>query len=89
MEMKFYLGLYPAMSKNLIFVGEKMIFNFLFVSSEVATDEVDHLFASTDDDHDDRLSYKEIIDNYDIFVGSEVTDYGDYLQNIHKLRDEL
>uniref|UniRef100_A0A1B0CHJ2 EF-hand domain-containing protein n=1 Tax=Lutzomyia longipalpis TaxID=7200 RepID=A0A1B0CHJ2_LUTLO len=56
---------------------------------DVATDEVQHLFASSDDDHDDRLSYEEIISNYDTFVGSEATDYGDHLQNIHHLSDEL
>lgn len=59
------------------------------ICSEVATDEVDHLFAASDDDHDERLSYDEIIDNYDIFVGSEATDYGDHLQNIDQFRDEL
>lgn len=55
----------------------------------MATDEVDHLFVSSDDNHDDRLSYQEIIDNYDIFVGSEATDYGDHLQNLDYFRDEL
>lgn len=55
----------------------------------MATDEVDHLFAAADEDHDDRLSYDEIVNNHDIFVGSEATDYGDHLQNIDKFRDEL
>lgn len=58
-------------------------------NDEVATDEVEHLFAATDDDHDDRLSYVEIIEKYDIFVGSEATDYGDHLQNIEEFHDEL
>uniref|UniRef100_U5ET68 Reticulocalbin-3 n=1 Tax=Corethrella appendiculata TaxID=1370023 RepID=U5ET68_9DIPT len=58
-------------------------------NEEVAIDEVDHLFASSDEDHDDRLSYPEIIEKYDIFVGSEATDYGDHLQNIHHFNDEL
>ena len=58
-------------------------------NEEVAGEEVDHLFAAADDDHDDRLSYNEIIDNYDIFVGSEATDYGDHLQNIEEFHDEL
>lgn len=57
--------------------------------SEVASDEVDHLFVSADENHDDRLAYQEIVDNYDIFVGSEATDYGDHLQNIDHYRDEL
>lgn len=64
--------------------------NFSFcISSEVATDEVDHLYVAADDDHDDRLSYTEIVNNYDIFVGSEATDYGDHLQKIHHFDDEL
>lgn len=58
-------------------------------NEEVATDEVDHLFAAADDDHDDRLSYEEIIEKYDVFVGSEATDYGDHLQNIEEFHDEL
>lgn len=58
-------------------------------NEEVAADEVDHLFASADDDHDDRLSYDEIIEKYDVFVGSEATDYGDHLQNIEEFHDEL
>lgn len=60
-----------------------------FSPSEVASDEVDHLFVASDDDHDDRLSHQEIIDKYDIFVGSEATDYGDHLHNIHHFDDEL
>lgn len=61
----------------------------LLLYSDVATDEVNHLFAASDNDGDDRLSYDEIIDNHDLFVGSEATDYGDHLQNIDKFRDEL
>lgn len=70
--------------------GEEEIANrFCSLCRDVAVEEVDHLFASTDDDHDDRLSYDEIITNYEIFVGSEATDYGDHLQNIDNFRDEL
>lgn len=63
--------------------------SFLWNYSDVATDEVNHLFAAADSDQDDRLSYDEIIDNHDLFVGSEATDYGDHLQNIDKFKDEL
>lgn len=61
----------------------------LSIRSDVASDEVDHLFASADNDHDDRLSYDEIVDNHDLFVGSEATDYGDHLHNIDRFNDEL
>lgn len=59
---------------------------FLSFHRDIAVEEVDHLFASADDDHDDRLAYQEVIENYDVFVGSEATDYGDHLT---KLKDEL
>ncbi|XP_015109153.1 reticulocalbin-2 [Diachasma alloeum] len=58
-------------------------------NEDLATDEVDHLFAASDDDHDNRLSYDEVLEHHDVFVGSEATDYGDYLQDIERFTDEL
>lgn len=58
-------------------------------NEEIAEEEVDHLFASSDDDHDDMLSFQEVLEHHDIFVGSEATDYGDHLHNIHTFSDEL
>ncbi|XP_003699738.1 reticulocalbin-2 [Megachile rotundata] len=58
-------------------------------NEEIASDEVDHLFAASDDDHDNRLSFDEILDHHDTFVGSEATDYGDHLQDIERFTDEL
>lgn len=72
------------------FLNHNEILSWIVPSNdEVATEEVDHLFVASDEDHDDRLSYDEIIDKYDIFVGSEATDYGDHLQNIEEFHDEL
>lgn len=45
--------------------------------------------AAADDDHDELLSFDEILSNHDVFVGSEATDYGEHLQNIHSIIDEL
>lgn len=58
-------------------------------NAEIAEEETEHLFVSADDDHDDLLSFDEILDNHETFVGSEVTDYGSHLQNIHHFEDEL
>jgi len=68
-----------------------IIFLYLFVDAfrEIANDEVDHLFVGSDDDHDNRLSFDEILDHHDAFVGSEATDYGDHLQDIDRFNDEL
>lgn len=72
------------------FLNHNEILSWIVPSNEeVASEEVSHLFAASDDNHDDRLSYDEIIDKYDIFVGSEATDYGDHLQNIDEFHDEL
>lgn len=58
-------------------------------NDDIAEEEVDHLFASSDDNHDNVLSFNEILEHHDTFVGSEVTDYGDHLTNIHQFNDEL
>lgn len=77
--------------KSTLFLVDHYLFlqNFFFFSSDLATDEVDHLFAASDDDHDNRLSFEEILEHHDTFVGSEATDYGDYLQDIERFADEL
>lgn len=50
---------------------------------------MNHLFAAADADQDDRLSYDEILENHDLFVGSEATNYGDHLHNIDNIHEEL
>jgi len=58
-------------------------------NEDIAEEEVSHLFAGADNDHNDLLSFKEILDNHDLFVGSEATDYGDHLHNLERFQDEL
>lgn len=58
-------------------------------NQEIAEEEVNHLFASSDDNHDDKLSFDEVVDHHEIFVGSEVTDYGDHLHKLSHFDDEL
>ena len=47
--------------------------------------EAKHLIAESDKDADGRLTREEILDNYDLFVGSQATDFGEALLN----HDEL
>ncbi|XP_022106337.1 calumenin-B-like isoform X1 [Acanthaster planci] len=42
--------------------------------------EAKHLIFEADKDKDKKLTKKEIIDNYDLFVGSQATNYGESLQ---------
>jgi len=58
-------------------------------NEEIATDEVDHLFSGADEDGNEQLTFEEVLNNHDLFVGSEATDYGDHLHNLHKFEDEL
>ncbi|UXI14813.1 calcineurin-binding protein cabin-1-like [Sarcoptes scabiei] len=57
-------------------------------NEEIAENEALHLISSADIDRDNRLSIKEILDNYDVFVGSEATDFGQQLHQTH-WQDEL
>ncbi|KAA0203349.1 hypothetical protein HAZT_HAZT009067 [Hyalella azteca] len=56
---------------------------------EVARAEMDHLFSGADADMDGALSYDEVLEQHQLFVGSEVTDYGDHLHNLHRFTEEL
>ncbi|CAL8092146.1 unnamed protein product [Calicophoron daubneyi] len=47
--------------------------------------EVKHLFSECDADRDGLLTKKEVLDKYDLFVGSPVTNFGEVLSN----HDEL
>lgn len=58
-------------------------------NDDIADDEVKHLFAGADDDVDEILTFEEILEHHDLFVGSEATDYGEHLENLHKFGDEL
>ncbi|XP_013147077.1 PREDICTED: reticulocalbin-2 [Papilio polytes] len=57
-------------------------------NEEIAEEEVEHLFASADDDHDELLSFSEVLAHQHVFVGSEATDYGDHLVG-DRFDDEL
>lgn len=56
-------------------------------SMETAKEEVEHLFSEADHNKDDKLSYVEIESEYNLFVGSEATNYGEHLEDMD--HDEL
>jgi len=57
--------------------------------TQTANEETQHLFATADGNEDGLLSLEEVLDNHDTFVGSEATDYGEHLHNMHRFDDEL
>ena len=42
----------------------------------MAKEEAQHLFSETDTNKDMKLSYTEIVDKHQLWVGSQATDYG-------------
>ncbi|XP_055375624.1 reticulocalbin-2 [Condylostylus longicornis] len=73
--------------KDGFLTGDEIISWAVPNQEQIALEEVDHLFAISDEDHDLRLSYLEIINNHETFVGSEATDFGEQLENME--HDEL
>ena len=49
--------------------------------TDVATDEAAHLIYAADKNRDAVLSTEEILNEYDLFVGSAATDYGQHLND--------
>ncbi|EDW18110.2 calumenin-B [Drosophila mojavensis] len=46
---------------------------------DTAETEAKHLIFESDSDHDQKLTKEEVLDKYDIFVGSQATDFGEAL----------
>ncbi|XP_075461145.1 reticulocalbin-2 isoform X2 [Ascaphus truei] len=55
----------------------------------IAQEEAIHLIEEIDQNGDNRLSKAEILENQDLFLTSEATDYGRQLQDEHFYHDEL
>lgn len=53
-------------------------------NNEAAVEEADHLIERSDKDKDGKLSIEEIVNNHEDFVGSQATNYGEFLP-----KDEL
>ncbi|KAJ8399964.1 hypothetical protein AAFF_G00406940 [Aldrovandia affinis] len=49
-----------------------------------ADNEAKHLIHETDTDKDERLTKKEILENWNMFVGSQATNYGEDLTKRHE-----
>lgn len=53
-------------------------------NNEAAVEEAEHLIERSDADKDGKLSIDEIVSNHEDFVGSQATNYGEFLP-----KDEL
>nr|XP_033778423.1 reticulocalbin-2 [Geotrypetes seraphini] len=55
----------------------------------IAQEEAFHLIEEIDKDGDKKLSEAEILENYELFLSSEATDYGRQLRDEHFFHEEL
>ncbi|VDN12317.1 unnamed protein product [Dibothriocephalus latus] len=63
------------------FLDRQEVTDWLFPSDYNHIDsEAKHLIAEADDDKDGKLSKSEIVSHYDLFVGSQATDFGQALR---------
>ena len=56
---------------------------------ETAEDEAEHLLEETDQDGDGKLSREEILEQFELWVGSAATDYGLQLSDKYHDPSEL
>jgi len=55
-------------------------------NTEIAIEETEHLIDMCDEDKDGKLTIDEILENHEVFLDSDATEYGQQLRFIH---DEL
>lgn len=74
-------------------LNDTEIFRWLIPDDRAtAIAEAEHILERSDANKDGRLSFDEIAENYEIFVGSEITDYGNALnaeESDNEKHDEL
>lgn len=49
-----------------------------------AAREAEHLIDGSDSNKDGKLSIDEVVEAYNLFVGSEATNYGEHMLNLHE-----
>ncbi|CAK5116021.1 unnamed protein product [Meloidogyne enterolobii] len=69
-------------NKDGVLDGEEMRAWLVPDFKQTAKQEADHLIESADENKDGKLSIDEVVNAYKIFVGSEVTNYGEHLLSV-------
>jgi len=65
--------------------GDELLFWLSPDNTEIAIDEAEHLIDMCDEDEDDRLTPDEIVENHDLWVDSDATEYGAQLRHYDEL----
>jgi len=65
--------------------GDELLFWLSPDNTEIAIDEAEHLIDMCDEDEDEKLTPDEIVDNHDLWVDSDATEYGAQLRHYDEL----
>jgi len=65
--------------------GDELLFWLSPDNTEIAIDEAEHLIDMCDEDDDNKLTPDEIVDNHDLWVDSDATEYGAQLRHYDEL----
>jgi Ca2+-binding EF-hand superfamily protein len=65
--------------------GDELLFWLSPDNTEIAIDEAEHLVDMCDEDEDEKLTPDEIVDNHDLWVDSDATEYGAQLRHYDEL----
>lgn len=65
--------------------GDELLFWLSPDNTEIAIDEAEHLIDMCDEDEDERLTPEEIVENHDLWVDSDATEYGAQLRHYDEL----
>jgi len=72
-------------NKDGFLTGDELLFWLSPDNTEIAIDEAEHLIDMCDEDEDERLTPEEIVENHDLWVDSDATEYGAQLRHYDEL----
>merc|ERR1711990_33908 len=72
-------------NKDGFLIGDELLFWLSPDNTEIAIDEAEHLIDMCDEDEDERLTPDEIVENHDLWVDSDATEYGAQLRHYDEL----
>merc|ERR1719436_397964 len=72
-------------NKDGFLAGDELLFWLSPDNTEIAIDEAEHLIDMCDEDEDEKLTPEEIVENHDLWVDSDATEYGAQLRHYDEL----
>merc|ERR1712088_1185106 len=80
-----FIELESDRNKDGFLSGDELLFWLSPDNTEIAIDEAEHLIDMCDEDEDEKLTPEEIVENHDLWVDSDATEYGAQLRHYDEL----